>query len=317
MNVLIIGGSDAGISAALRIHELDLLSKVTIVLADNFPNFSICGLPFFLSGETPDWRQLAHRKEFPGIEILRGHRATTINPASHSVVVTHQDASKTLSYDRLIIGTGAVPAQPPIEGLHEAGVFQLHTMEDSFRVQDHLTKERPKSALIVGAGYIGLEMADALVRRGLKVTLVSRPKTVLPTVEPTLGKVVEKELSGHGVELWTGAEIASIKREERLVAYSTKGQTCETDLVLVATGVRPASELAVLAGIELGERGAIQVNRRMETSVADVLAAGDCVETWHRLMGKYTYLPLGTLLTNKVASPARMRSVERRSLRVA
>lgn len=160
------------------------------MLADALPNFSICGLPFFLSGETPDWRQLAHRTEFPGIEILREHRATHIDIATRTVLVEHQGVTTPITYDKLIIGTGAVPVEPPIEGLQQPGVFLLHTMENSFEVHDHLTNENPQSALIVGAGYIGLEMADALNHRGLKVTLASRPKTVLPTVEPEFGRLV-------------------------------------------------------------------------------------------------------------------------------
>jgi NADPH-dependent 2,4-dienoyl-CoA reductase/sulfur reductase-like enzyme len=295
MQILIIGGSDAGISAALRVQELDPSAAITIVLADAFPNFSICGLPFFLSGETLDWRQLAHRTEFPKIEILREHRATHIDTASRTVLVEHLGVSKPITYDKLIIGTGAVPAEPPIEGLRQPGVFLLHTMENSFRVHERLHKENPQSALIVGAGYIGLEMADALIHRGLKVTLASRPKTVLPTVEPEFGKIVEAELSSRGVEVWTGVEIASIERnEKRLKAHSTKGQTCDADLVIVATGVRPSSELAKAAGLEIGDRDAIRVNRLMETSAPNVFAAGDCVETWHRLLGRYTYLPLGS-----------------------
>jgi NADPH-dependent 2,4-dienoyl-CoA reductase/sulfur reductase-like enzyme len=174
-------------------------------------------------------------------------------------------------------------------------VFLLHTMEDSFKVQEYLNERTPRSAVIIGAGYICLETADALIHRGLTVTLVSRPKTVLPTVEPELGKLVEQELASHGVELWTGVEIASIGHEnDTLSVLSTTGQKLAADLIIVATGVRPASGLAVAAGLKTGQRGAILVNRQMETSMPNIYAAGDCVETWHRLLRRYTYLPLGT-----------------------
>ena len=295
MNIVIIGGSDAGISAALRIRELNEPTSVKLLLADDFTNFSICGLPFYLSGETPDWKQLAHRTEFDGIEVLRSHRAKLIDSAMGFVLAKHEGRSKALAYDRLIIGTGAVPVRPSIEGLGERGVFQLHTMDNSFQVQEYLTGENPKSVLIIGAGYIGLEMADALTHRGLEVTLASRPRTVLPTVDEELGKVTQQELQAQGVRLWTDVQIAQIELVNgRLKARSSAGEERTADMVVVATGVRPDSDLARTAGVQLGQNGAIRVSRRMETNVPGIYAAGDCAETWHRLRNAYTYLPLGT-----------------------
>jgi NADPH-dependent 2,4-dienoyl-CoA reductase/sulfur reductase-like enzyme len=293
MNILIIGGSDAGISAALRARELDTEAAITVLLADSFPNYSICGLPFYLSGETPDWHQLAHRTEFEGITIRTKQRAKLVDPVNKLVLT--QGSAAPLVYDRLVIATGAVPAEPPIAGLHTPGVYLLHTMEDSFRVYGHLTDRQPQSAVIIGAGYIGLEMADALTHRGIKVTLVSRPQTVLPTIEPDFGRLIEAELQRHGIELWTGTEINSIESISGALSVQSKsGASRSTDLVIVATGVRPSSELADAAGIRTSRKGAIRVNQKMETNVSDIYAAGDCVETWHRLLGAYTYLPLGT-----------------------
>jgi NADPH-dependent 2,4-dienoyl-CoA reductase/sulfur reductase-like enzyme len=179
--ILIIGGSDAGISAALRARELDSTAEVTIVLADDYPNFSICGLPYFISGETPDWRALAHRTEFPGIEVLRGHTASSIEPRAKSVAVrvAATNTEKSLPYDRLVVATGATPIRPELPGAMLDGVFLFHTMADSFAPQQYLTDRAPKAAVIVGAGYIGLEMADALTKRGIRVTLLSRTETVL------------------------------------------------------------------------------------------------------------------------------------------
>ena len=296
LSILIIGGSDAGISAAIRAHELDVSAHVAVALADAFPNFSICGLPFFLSGETPDWKHLAHRTEFPGIEILTNHLATSIHPNDKTVSAKDKEGhAKLLSYDKLIIGTGATPVRPPIKGLDSPGVYLLHTMDDSFRVRDHLNKN-PKSAVIVGAGYIGLEMADALVHRGLEVTLISRPGEVLTTVDPELGQLVRKELDRKGVRVLSRREIQSINqlRDGKLEVGDSKGFKVSADLVLVGVGVRPASELAERAGISIGDLGAIRVNQAMETSVADIYAAGDCVETWHRIINRPTFLPLGT-----------------------
>ena len=295
MNLLIIGGSDAGISAALRAREIDSKATITVLLADSFPNFSICGLPFYLSGETPDWRHLAHRNEFPGIDILPNRRAKLVNPSEKHVLVRHEGVTKPMSYDRLVIATGAVPVAPNITGLDARGVHFLHSMEDGFKIQTYIQDHSPKSVIIIGAGYIGLEMADALTQRGLDVTITSRPQNVLPTVDPQLGALVNQELERFGVKVWAGTEVVAIERNGDVLSVRAKTGAARTaDFVLVATGVRPSSELADGAGIRTGRQNAIRVNEKMETDVPDIFAAGDCAETWHRVLNAFTYLPLGT-----------------------
>ncbi|MDQ6933409.1 MAG: FAD-dependent oxidoreductase [Candidatus Eremiobacteraeota bacterium] len=296
MKLLIVGGSDAGISAAMRAMELDPEGKITVMLADSYPNYSICGLPFYLSDETPDWRSLAHRTEFGGIELLTNHTAEQIDTARHEVTGrTATGEEKTLCYDRLLLATGAEPQRPRIEGIDLPGVFPLHTVKDSLRVQEYLSNHHPLHAVIIGAGYIGLEMADSLTHRGLKVTLAGRSQTVLPTVDGQLGKLVEDELRRYGVVVADDVEVDTIKtRGSSLTVRGTGSFEVTAEVVLVAAGVKPASELARGAGIALGVRDAIKVSRRMETSAPDVYAAGDCVETWHRLLCRNTYLPLGT-----------------------
>ncbi|WP_026734165.1 FAD-dependent oxidoreductase [Fischerella sp. PCC 9605] len=299
-HLLIIGGSDAGISAALRARELDSSVDVTVVVADSFPNYSICGIPFYLSGEVPDWRNLAHRTAAEitatGINLLLNHTAQTIDPDQKSVkVVDRQGQVQWLSYDKLILGTGAVPIQPPIQGLDIPGVFLLHSMEDSFAVHQYLTTHAPKTAVIVGSGYIGLEMADALTHRGIAVTLVGHSPTVMKTVDPNFGQLIAEEMQRHGVEAINSVEIKAIEQIGKDLAVSGSGGFHKTaDMVLVAVGVKPLTSLASSAGLKIGMRGAFQVNRQMETNVPDIYAAGDCVETWHRLLNQYTYLPLGT-----------------------
>ena len=175
--LLIIGGSDAGISAALRAKEIDPGTEVTVVVADRFPNFSICGLPFYLSGEVTDWRTLAHRTtadiEREGIRLLLSHRAESIDADLKTVRIKAEDGKEfDQSFDRLLVGTGAVSAAPPIAGLDLPGVFFLRWMEDSFAVHKYLTQNNPLSAAIIGGGYIGMEMADALAYRGMTVTVI-------------------------------------------------------------------------------------------------------------------------------------------------
>jgi NADPH-dependent 2,4-dienoyl-CoA reductase/sulfur reductase-like enzyme len=314
VHLIMIGGSDAGISAALRARELDPGADVTVVLEDAYPNFSICGIPYFVSGEVTHWRNLAHRTaadlEATGMRLRLDTTARRIDvPGRKLLVSSASGGEELLSYDKLIVGTGAVPVRPPIEGLAGPdalspadGVHLLHSMGDTFAVMRTLEQTAPATAVIVGAGYIGLEMADALTVRGLQVTQMEQLPEVLPTIDPELGTLVRAELAGHGVQVLTGTTVQAITRAQpgqagrlavQAAAPDGSAVTCLTDMVLVVVGVRPEAALAADAGGALGAKGAIAVDPGMHTNLPEVLAAGDCVITHHRLLG-VTYLPLGT-----------------------
>jgi NADPH-dependent 2,4-dienoyl-CoA reductase/sulfur reductase-like enzyme len=314
MQLVMIGGSDAGISAALRARELDPSADVTVVVADAYPNFSICGIPYYVSGEVTHWRHLAHRTvadlEATGMALRLDTAARRIDVLGRKLLVSRPDGrDELIAYDKLVIGTGAVPIRPPIEGIAgpgalgpDDGVHVLHTMGDTFAVLRTLEETSSASAVIIGAGYVGLEMADALRVRGLAVTQIEQLPEVLATVDRELGALVRAELTAHGVEVLTRTAARHITKAPsgsharlRVQSETAAGETVErtADLVLVVTGVRPDSELAAAAGATLGIRGAIQVDRAMQTGLPEVLAAGDCVITHHRLLGE-TYLPLGT-----------------------
>jgi NADPH-dependent 2,4-dienoyl-CoA reductase/sulfur reductase-like enzyme len=299
MRLLVIGGSDAGIAAALRARELNPSVEATVVVADVFPNFSICGLPYYLSGDVPDWRDLAHRSrtdlEAAGLELLLDHTARAIDPVAKQVTVTDPGGvDRQRSYDRLVIGTGAVPVRPPIDGLDLAGVHVLHTMGDTFALHQAL-ETGARSVVIVGGGYIGLEMAEAFTARGLAVTVIEQAPTVMPTVDHELGELLGEELGRHAVQVVNDVTVKIIHHQASGLTVAGEPDFAATaDLVLVVVGVRPDTDLAVAAGAEIGVRGALRVDRQMRTNLPDVLAAGDCVETWHRLLEAPTYLPLGT-----------------------
>ena len=297
---LIIGGSDAGISAALRARELASNVEVTMVLADRYPNFSICGLPFYLSGEVTDWRNLAHRTldeiEHQKICVLAEHVAEKIDPAAKTILVKGPTGHPTtLPYDKLLIGTGAVSMRPPIRGLDLPGVFFLRWMNDSFRFKKYLDTQHPKSITLIGAGYIGMEMADAMNHLGLTVNVVEYFPEVLMTLDPPLGNLVRSELERQGVNVFTGVAVTEIElKQQTLFIKGRDGFQVSSDMVLVATGCRPQTTLAQAAGITLGVKDAIHVNRKMETNRLDIYAAGDCAETYHCLLNKNMFLPLGT-----------------------
>ena len=308
MHLLTIGGSDGGISAALRARELDPEVDVTVMLADAYPNFSICGIPYLISGDVTDWHHLAHRTradiEALGINLMTDTTARAVNVNDHNVVATGADGrDQAVAYDQLIVATGAVPARPPIDGLDQLGaadgVHLLHTMGDTFAILDNLRRRHVASAVIVGAGYIGLEMAEALTARGVAVTQVERLPEVLPTIDGPLGALVAAQLRAHGIDVNTSTAVASIDRKnDHLIvhaAHTTSHEALDlaTDLVLVVTGVKPDTALAAAAGATLSPHGAIIVDRHMRTGLPDVYAAGDCATTFHVLAGD-TYLPLGT-----------------------
>ena len=255
MRLLVIGGSDAGIEAARRAREL----------------------------------------EQAGLRLLLDHTARAIDPAAKQVTVTSQHAGeRQLGYDRLVIGTGAVPVRPPIDGLDLPGVQVLHTMADTFALHQALAAGAG-SAVIVGGGYIGLEMAEAFCARGLEVTLVEQAPAVMPTVDRELGELLGQELGRHGVQVVNDVTVKAIRQDAGGLTVAGEPDFAATvDLVLVVVGVRPDTGLATAAGVETGVRGALRVDRQMRTNLADVLAAGDCVETWHRLLERPAYLPLGT-----------------------
>lgn len=198
-----------------------------------------------------------------------------------------------LPYDRLVIGTGAVPVKPPTRGIDLPGGHLLHTMGDSFKLHDRL--EHINRAAIVGAGYIGLEMVDALRHRGVEVKLFEQAPAVLPTVDVELGKRIGLEIQRHGARISTGVAVEEIRAAGGgLAVRDAAGTEVTVDLVLVVVGVRPDTALGVAAGIGTGVRGALRVDRQMRTNLPGVFAAGDCVETWHRLTQAPSYLPLGT-----------------------
>lgn len=305
-HLIAVGGSDAGISAALRARELDPATDVTVVVADEYPNFSICGIPYYFTGEVRPWQSLAHRTaadlEATGMNLRLNTLATGIDVAERRLTVRTPDGgTEELPYDELIVATGALPSRAGITGLDtltpEDGVHVMHSMGDTFALDRFLDQRQPSSAIIVGAGYVGLEMAEAFITRGMSVTQLQRGPEVLSTLDPELGALVHAELAGHGVEVTTNTTVTGVQRTTAGLAVTgaTAGQPFErvADLVLVVVGVRPNTELLERAGAGLGAGRAIVVDEWMRTGLPHVWAAGDGIITHHRLLG-LSYLPLGT-----------------------
>ncbi|WP_396290221.1 FAD-dependent oxidoreductase [Curtobacterium sp. KT1] len=302
-HLLAVGGSDAGIAAALRARELDPTTDVTVVLADEFPNFSICGIPYWVSGDVATEASLAHRTrtdlEAAGMTVRSSTWASAVDVDRCRLTVTGPAGEEEISYDELLIGTGAEPVRPAGVPFGEPGIHLLHSMTDAEQVVAALELLPAGSRVaVVGAGYIGLEMTEGLVARGFDTTLIQRGPEVLSTLDPELGSLVTAEVRRHGATVLTGSTVTGITPADggqwRVATSSTSGDAEGTfALVVVCVGVRPVTGLAVAAGAQLGQAGAIVVDASMRTGVPHVWAAGDCVVTHHRLLGT-TWLPLGT-----------------------
>ncbi|MFW5999794.1 MAG: FAD-dependent oxidoreductase, partial [Halanaerobiaceae bacterium] len=299
--VVIIGASDTGITAALRIRELNKNLRPLVIADNNYPNYSICGIPFYLGGRVEKWQNLAHRTredlEEAGFDLRLDTRATGIAPEQKLVTVNPNDGEKKkITYDELVLATGARSAVPPIEGIHLPGVFTLRWMDDCLEFEYFLTEEDVEKALIIGGGYVGLEMAEALTNRGLAVTLVEFEDTILNTVAPELRRLVQEKLEAEGIQVVTGTAVEKIAENGGSLRISGSGGfRDEADTVLVSTGAEPATELGREIGIETGKSGAYRVNKRMETSISHIYAGGDCVKTPHLLTGEDTHFAIGTV----------------------
>jgi len=226
------------------------------------------------------------------------HEVEEIDPKNRRVLVKSLESKKGWwePYDRLLIATGAVPFCPKVPGSDAAGIYGLHSLQSGITVREVVDSERPKRAVVVGGGYIGLEMAEALLLRGLEVSLVERGEQVMGTLDPDMGALVSDAVIEVGVRLYRGESLEAFEiGDGRVTAVVTDRRTLPADLVILGLGVRPRTELADRAGVDLGVRGAIRVNGRMQTSVPGIWAAGDCAETFHLVSRRPVHIALGTI----------------------
>ncbi len=290
MALVVIGGVAAGLSAAARARRID--PRLEIIVLEKGPDISYgaCGLPYFVEGRVGRREQLIaytaeqFRKE-RRVEVRTGARVTSISHPRREVVL---ESGAKVPYERLVIATGARCDQSGIACSESAAdrVFTLHTLQDAERMRTFLRERRPRHAVVVGGGYIGVEAADAVRRHGVGVTLVERSQFLLLRHDPAFTEAVRRTLEMHRVEVRLGVEANSIEPD----------RVCDVgcDMVVVAAGFRPNVELASEAGIEIGRTGAIHTDDRMETNLRGVYAAGDCAEVTHLVTGRPAYIPLGT-----------------------
>lgn len=294
--ILIVGGVAAGATAAARARRLDEAAEITVVERGPYVSYANCGLPYFLSGDIVDRDALllqtpqGFRRRY-AVDVQVDTEALELDRAGHRLRVRGKDGERWLGYDKLILAQGGGPVLPPVPGADAPQVFRLWTVPDMDRLQRELVEARPRTAVVVGGGFIGLEVAEAFRRRGLATAVVELLPSVLPVLDPELGNLVGAELRRNGVEVHTGVGLSAVLPAERQVLLAD-GQRLPADVVLFAVGVRPELALAKAAGLALGPSGALQVDERLTTSDPDVFAAGDLVEVVHKVTGKRVRVPL-------------------------
>ncbi len=301
MRILVIGGVAAGMSAASQAKRR--LPEAEVVVFERGPHVSYgaCGMPYNIAAPRRNMNDLvvmtaeAFRND-RHIDVRTGHEVVAIHPDRHRITIRNRQSGQETAeaYDRLIIATGASAVRPPIHGLDGPNVFVLRELTDGDAIKRFLADHAPRKAVIIGAGYIGMEMAEALVERGLDVTVLEGREQVVPGFAPEIAEQVHHELIQNGVTVATNVRVERIDQGDNGTRVVASLADYPADLVLVCTGVRPNTRLAEQAGIALGTTGAISVDVAMQTNLADIFAAGDCTEAWHRIAGAPAYIPLGT-----------------------
>jgi NADPH-dependent 2,4-dienoyl-CoA reductase/sulfur reductase-like enzyme len=298
--IVVIGGVAAGTSAASKARRIHRDAEITLLQEESVVSYGACGMPYVLEGLIPRFDMLIERppevfrKEYD-IDVFVNTKAQKIDIEKNCVYASSANESKelTFQYDSLVIATGARAVLPMIDGIDKKGVCMLRNYNDGVKIMD--LSMNSKSCIIVGAGLIGIEVADSFKKRGFDVTIIEMMGQVLPNlIDVDMAKIIQDHLESHGVKVLLGDRLERITGNLKVNGVETSIRAIEGDLVILGTGVRPNSELARDAGIELGYANAIRVDNHMCTSVKDVFAAGDCATALNYITGKDTYVPLGT-----------------------
>jgi NADPH-dependent 2,4-dienoyl-CoA reductase/sulfur reductase-like enzyme len=301
--LIVIGGVAAGMSAASRARKLKPDMEILVFEKGGYVSYAGCGLPYLIADKVKSSDNLVvydakFFKEKRNIDVFLHHEATRIFPQRKAVMIRDiaTGEEKEYPYDKLLIATGARPFVPPIKGMDKKGVFTLRPLEDGIAIKEYIGRNSPKQGLLIGAGYIGMEMAESFTEAGLKVTLLEKMPNILGTMDSEIAEIIEYELDRHSVTLLKSKAVAEFagKNSHLSRAILDSGESLDADIAVVGAGLRPNSEIAKDAGIELGKTGAIKVNQRMETSIPDIYSAGDCAEVYHLVLGRNVYIPLGT-----------------------
>ena len=300
MKVVIIGGVAGGATAAARIRRLDEQAEIVVFERSGYISYANCGLPYYIGGviEDPDALTLQTPESFFSrfrVTMKVRHEVTAIHPERKTVSVKNLETGELFeeSYEKLLLSPGAKPTQPRLPGLGSEKIFTLRTVEDTFRIKEYIRAKQPKSAVLAGGGFISLELAENLRELGMDVTIVQRPKQLMNPFDADMAAFIHGEMRKHGVRLALGHTVEGFEEKDSGVDVLLKDEApLHADMVVLAIGVSPDTGLAKDAGLELGIKGSILVNDRMETSVPDIYAVGDAVQVKHFVTGQDALIAL-------------------------
>ena len=300
MKVVIIGGVAGGATAAARLRRLDEQAEIVVFERSGYVSYANCGLPYYIGGviEDPEALTLQTPESFFArfrVDMRVRHEVTAIHPERKTVSVKNLETGEEFeeSYDKLLLSPGAKPTQPRLPGVGLEKVFTLRTVEDTFRIKEQIRKHRPKSAVLAGGGFIGLELAENLRELGMEVTIVQRPRQLMNPFDSDMAAFIHSEVRRHGIRLALGRTVEGFEERDGGVDVLLKDEApLHADMVVLAIGVTPDTALAKEAGLELGLKGSIVVNDRMETSVPDIYAVGDAVQVKHYVTGQDAVISL-------------------------
>lgn len=299
MKIVIIGGVAGGMSAATRLRRLNEKAEIIVLEKGPYVSFANCGLPYYIAGEIEERRDLLVQTPEQlqarfALDVRPNSEAISIDAAKKEVRVKSSEEEYALSYDKLILSPGAKPVVPPADGIEEAkNIFTLRSVPDVDGITEFIEQHQPKKAVVIGAGFIGLEMAESLVSRGLEVTIVEKAPHVLPPFDEEMAAYITNELKTHGVQLYTGLGATAFEDEGKTVVLEN-GERLVSDLTLMSVGVSPESALAKTAGIETGLRGGILVDEQYETSQKDIYAVGDAIIVKQQVTGEDALIALAS-----------------------
>lgn len=303
--LVIIGGDAAGMSAASKVRRKQPERKIIVFEKSHYTSYSACGIPYYISQTVESSDELIRRtpEEFRtkyNIDVRTMHRVLEVDTDNKRVKVLDKEKEIEFwqEYSQLLIATGGKPYCPKdVEGHNAENVFGISTLKSGIKLENYIRDTKPKTAVIIGGGYIGLEMAEALLIRGLKVSLVNRSEQVMNTLDPDIGTIVSEAVINLGVTLYRKESLKSFIRDNngKVTAVITDKRTIETDIVVFGMGSSPATDFLKGSKIELGVRDAIKVDAHMKTNIDNVWAAGDCTETLNLVSKQHMYIALGTV----------------------
>ena len=304
--LVVIGGDAAGMTAASKVRREQPEREIVVFERGNHTSYAACGMPFYIGGQVESEEDLIARnpevfREKHNIDVRIRHEMIEIDPKNKRIKVRNLDEEKEFweSWDDLLIATGASPIVPKMENIDASGVFALSTLQSGIDVFNFIKEKKPARAVVVGGGYIGIELAEAFLERSMEVTLIDMAPQLMATLDKDMADLILEYMTEQQIKVFLEEKLVKFEKnaDGSIKSVITDKQTIAADIVILGMGVKPNSEIAAQAGIKLGAKDAIQVNKRLETFEPNIWAAGDCAESFHLVTQKRAHVALGTVAT--------------------